>query len=294
MAASDEYRNSIATINQTRPHSPPSSGSKASTTPKPVATALPLEPKPHRKAMAQNRAIGGHDRHVLPVDAGQQDRRRAFAGVEQQGHQRQSLVAGAQHIGGADIAAANGANIAKTGEAGQQQPAGHRAQQIAKRGGGVKWPGKGETAQGIRHDPSPRPRRGRRTWFRPRAPCAAPVPRPAGLEGAVFRLAVKAGNVDAPRDGEVDKGEIGNRADRQTAGRQGQNIGRAIGQRGDRAVKGQMAGVDQFQGQRQQGFQTDDPGVGLGEGQAFGILRPRGVVAGDGVDGAIGEAGDHR
>ena len=60
-----------------------------------------------------------------------QQRRAGLARVERQRGQRDILAPGAQHVGRADIARADGANIAQAGKPGQQQPERNRAQQIA-------------------------------------------------------------------------------------------------------------------------------------------------------------------
>src|SRR3546814_1095619 len=49
-------------------------------------------------------------------------------------------------------------------------------------------------------------------------------------------------------------------------------------------------GVDDLQRQRQQGLQADDARLGDGEGQALRLDVVRAVIAGDGVDGAVGDA----
>ena len=56
----------------------------------------------------------------------------AFQHVEQQRRGGEPLVAGAQHIGRADIAGADVAHVAKAGGAGQQQAERDRAEQIAE------------------------------------------------------------------------------------------------------------------------------------------------------------------
>ena len=60
-----------------------------------------------------------------------QDGGRAFQRVAQQRRGREPLAAGAQHIGGADIAGADCADVAEARRAGEDQAEGDRAEQIA-------------------------------------------------------------------------------------------------------------------------------------------------------------------
>ena len=64
--------------------------------------------------------------------AGDQHGGRALQRVEQQRRGGKPLVAGAQHIGRADIAGADLADVAEAGGAGQQQAERDRAEQIAE------------------------------------------------------------------------------------------------------------------------------------------------------------------
>ena len=50
--------------------------------------------------------------------------RGALQRVEQERQRGEALVAGAQHVGGADVARADGAHVAETGGARQQEPKG--------------------------------------------------------------------------------------------------------------------------------------------------------------------------
>jgi len=61
----------------------------------------------------------------------QQNCGRAFGAVTQQGQGRRPFLAGAQHIGGADIAGADLAHIAAAGNPGEKQSKRDRAQDIA-------------------------------------------------------------------------------------------------------------------------------------------------------------------
>jgi hypothetical protein len=56
----------------------------------------------------------------VAVIAHEQYDQRAFYGIQQQSCHRQALVAGAQHVGGADVARADGADVAQTSGAGEQ------------------------------------------------------------------------------------------------------------------------------------------------------------------------------
>ena len=67
-----------------------------------------------------------------PTLAGDQHRHHALQRIEQQGGGRQPLAAGAQHVGRADIARADLADVAQPRGAGQQQAERDRAQQVAQ------------------------------------------------------------------------------------------------------------------------------------------------------------------
>ena len=60
-----------------------------------------------------------------------QHRDGAFEHVAEQGRGGQAFAAGAQHVGGADIARADRADVASAGEPGQDQAERDRAEQIA-------------------------------------------------------------------------------------------------------------------------------------------------------------------
>src|SRR5262245_7161457 len=57
---------------------------------------------------------------VIPID--EQDGEGAFERIADQRRRGQALAAGAQHVGGADIAGAEGANVLRAGEPRQHQP----------------------------------------------------------------------------------------------------------------------------------------------------------------------------
>jgi hypothetical protein len=56
------------------------------------------------------------------IGAGQPHGHAAFQQIEQQGARRQALAPGAQHIGGADVARSDRAQIAGAGQASEDQP----------------------------------------------------------------------------------------------------------------------------------------------------------------------------
>ena len=62
----------------------------------------------------------------------------ALERIEQQRRGGEALVAGAQHIGRADIAGADRADVAEAGDPRQDQAEGHRAEEIADDGGGKR------------------------------------------------------------------------------------------------------------------------------------------------------------
>ena len=67
-----------------------------------------------------------------------------------------------------------------------------------------------------------------------------------------------------------------------------------MGKASDHVQQAHVAVVVELQGYAQQGFQADAAEGGLGEGQPFGVFVLGRVVRGDGVDGAVPEAVDHR
>ncbi len=69
--------------------------------------------------------IAGEDKH----------RKRPFKCVEKQCRRRQTLVAGPQDVGCADVAGADAADIAEPGKAGEQQAERDRAGEVAGQGG---------------------------------------------------------------------------------------------------------------------------------------------------------------
>jgi hypothetical protein len=91
-----------------------------------------LEPEPDREEMTEKGAEAGPDRQVRRKMACYQHGGRALQRIEQQCRGGKALVAGAQNIGGADVAGADLAHIAKSGSAGEQKPERNRAQEIAE------------------------------------------------------------------------------------------------------------------------------------------------------------------
>ena len=79
-----------------------------------------------------NAAEAGGDAEFQAEIAADQRRGRALQHVEQQRQRREALVAGPQHIGGADVARADLADVAEAGGARDQQTEGDRAEQIAE------------------------------------------------------------------------------------------------------------------------------------------------------------------
>ena len=108
-------------------------GVRPSTTPAAVATPLPpLKAEPDREAVAEDGARPGQHRGLRAEPGVAEGRRqRALGEVEQERGQGQALAAGAQHVGGADIARADGADVARAGPAGEQQAERDRAQAVA-------------------------------------------------------------------------------------------------------------------------------------------------------------------
>ena len=96
-------------------------GAATRKTPKPVATPLPPRKCSHTGNMCPStaetaaRACASRDRHVGEQIGSQQrakpDRRGALHDVKQKGGCAEAFAAGAKHVGGADVAAANGSNV---------------------------------------------------------------------------------------------------------------------------------------------------------------------------------------
>src|SRR5690606_15148917 len=111
-----------------------------------------LEPQPDREAVSEHRADGGESRCLGPPPPREPNRQKAFRAVEQQRRRREPLAAGAQHVGGADVARADGANVAPSGRLGEQQPERNRAERVAEQ----------EGEQPVHNFPKPMPRITRR------------------------------------------------------------------------------------------------------------------------------------
>ncbi len=144
-----------------------------------VATPLPpLKPSQTGKQWPRNTAIAAMNIALAgPEIPGDQHRGNALGRVEDQRQRRQLAPAGAQHIGGADIARADLADIAEPGGARDQQAERDRAEQIAddrrERRSPIIWPPSatqhgGRPSGPQRRSASPRPAAGR-----PRTPCCA-------------------------------------------------------------------------------------------------------------------------
>ncbi len=86
--------------------------------------------------MAQDNAQPGDQRRQRRARLGDGHGDGALAHIQHQGQRRQSLAAGAQHVGGADIARPDLADVAEAGDSAQHQPERDRAQQVAEQRGG--------------------------------------------------------------------------------------------------------------------------------------------------------------
>ena len=233
-----------------------------------------------REIASQTGNIWPRSRRSRPRAAGKGPSRRAasrtadgaLGAVQQQRRRRQLLAAGAQHVGGADIARADRADVAEAGGAGEQQAEGDRAEQVAdskRRGRGRRSP---------EHPPSRLPgaehaafqRRGRR-----RA-CSAPCRAAARLPPA------RPARDGTGRDRPARRGA--SRPHRAPSSRAG-----ALGQQPDRAGERQGPAVHLRERHGEQRREPGAAGRGLGEGQALVVGVARLVVGGDGVDRAVGE-----
>ncbi len=100
---------------------------------RPLAAA---KAEPERKHVADHRAAGGGERRLRAPPCADDDRRGPLRHVEQQGQRGEAFAAGAQHVGRADVARADPADVAMAAEPAQQQPERDRAQEVADDGGG--------------------------------------------------------------------------------------------------------------------------------------------------------------
>ena len=258
-------------------------------------------------------------------EAGEQHRDGALAAVQQQRRQRGALVAGAQHVGRADIAGADGADIAHAGHAGDEQAERNGAEEIAEKGraeegGGGRccehWGHRLSALRlafyaGVDTCPCGRKMRSHRhVMAATRAAMTAAVlsalrnvvddtpadqrgdnpPGHAGLvERRVLALGLQVVAVQEPGFVKVEHDEVGGRAGLQRAAGQAEQGGRSRGEGAQERRQGNEAGMVQAQGRRQHGFDADGAGHGLGEGQALG-LHVLGIVVGDHhVDQAVGQ-----
>src|SRR6478609_7328978 len=92
-----------------------------------------LELQPHRKQVAEKRAERSQHRRVGAAEIARDDHRdRALQHVADQRRRGEALAPGAQHIGGADIAGADRAQVLRSRQLGEDQPERNRAEQIAE------------------------------------------------------------------------------------------------------------------------------------------------------------------
>src|SRR5258707_10221115 len=91
------------------------------------------EAQPYRKDVADDRGEAGEERRRAPEQpAGEKHSRRAFQGVAEKGGKREFAPPRAQNVGRADVAGANGADVAEPGHAREDQAERDRAEQIAE------------------------------------------------------------------------------------------------------------------------------------------------------------------
>ena len=92
----------------------------------------PLNPSQTGQMCPTKRRETGGDAEFQAEIASDQRRGRAFQHVEQQRQRREALLAGPKHVGGADVARADLADVAEAGGARDQQTERDRAEQIAE------------------------------------------------------------------------------------------------------------------------------------------------------------------
>src|SRR5690606_9280132 len=91
-----------------------------------------LEAEPDREKMADEGAEAGDDREVAPPAARDEHRDGALQGIEEKGESGEPLVAGAQHIGGADVAGADLSYVAHSRGARDEEAERNGAEQVAE------------------------------------------------------------------------------------------------------------------------------------------------------------------
>src|SRR5689334_12901965 len=116
-----------------------------------------LELEPDRKQVAEEGTEPREHGEILSAEPiGHQHRGGALERVEDQRRSGESFAAGAQHIGGADVAGSDRADIPGAGEPREDEPERNRAEQIAETEGG-RVIGQGERpVDGMEHGVVPR------------------------------------------------------------------------------------------------------------------------------------------
>ena len=113
----------------------PTGQASARSMPRKVATPLPPRKPSQTGKRCPRKAAAARDQRRVLADEARGRRRtadRALAGVEDQGRGRRALVAGAQHVGRADVARPDLAQVAEAERAGDEQAEGDRAEQVGE------------------------------------------------------------------------------------------------------------------------------------------------------------------
>ena len=261
-----------------------------------VATPLPpLKPSQTGKRWPEEGAERREDGRVRsPEPAREEHGGRALQGIADQGRGGKALAPGAQHVGRADIAGADLADVAEPGEAGQDHAERDRAEEVAEDEAREERRAMRATSHRFRHDtPQWRPVSRPVEHDPARNHRERHLPFQTGLvEGRVLGARAQLPLVEHVGRVGIEHDEVGGRAALQPpAGRPRISAGRVDSAR--RSVRqGDLPGMDEPQGRRQQGLEADRPVRGLREGQALGLDVLRIVVGHDHVDGAVRQGRD--
>ena len=114
-----------------------------------------LEAEPDREEVPEEGEKAGKLRGVLAGDrAGDEDRGRALAAIEQERRGGGALVARPEHVRRADVARTDLAQVAEAHQAGEHHAEGDGAEQVSRKGEEGEEPGRGRE---LRHRPLRRP-----------------------------------------------------------------------------------------------------------------------------------------
>ena len=166
-----------------------------------------------------------------------------------------------EHVGGADVAGADGAEVAEAEGAGDEDAEGDGADEVGEK------EGEGEGHAGSRVKT-----------------CAPGDPggedaalHAAEVVGGVLRLGPQGGAVEHEGRVGVEEDEVGRGAGGKAARGEAEQAGRVERQGAPEGGEGEVAGVVELQGGGEEGLEADGAGGGFLEGEALLLLVLRGV-----------------